>query len=79
MPPVEIETQARLSKGRAVRVVLPAKVAFNLDEFQRVTRELAERLGCLPCISGAACWFQLENDFVVDPQGKLQGSHGGGF
>jgi len=74
------EAQARLlATGRTVRVTLPARAAFNIDEFTKITRQLAERLGCSPCISGAACWFVLENDYLVDPAGKLEPVSGGGF
>lgn len=55
-------------RGDAVRVVIPAKVAFNLDEFTKVVANLAERLGCKPCLSGRACLFLFERDFVVNPQ-----------
>ena len=51
-----------------VRLVIPAKVAFNLDEFTKVVGNLAERLGCKPCLSGRACLFLLERDFVVNPE-----------
>jgi hypothetical protein len=62
--------------GRVVRVVLPAKVAFNLKEMQDVLGHLAERLGCTPCLSGASCVFHIESDFVVDPaRGGLIGVH----
>jgi len=58
--------------GRAVRVVIPAKVAFNLKEMQSVLGQLAERLGHTSCLSGAHCVFGLESDFVVNPAGQLQ-------
>lgn len=59
-------------RGTTVRVALPADVAFNLDKFTRFTRDLAERLGCKPCLSGAACWFTLEQSFVVNPAGRIE-------
>jgi hypothetical protein len=58
-------------RGNAVRVVIPADVSYNLDRFQKTLANLAERLGCKPCLSGAACQFLLEKDFLVDPAGKV--------
>lgn len=58
-------------RGNVVRVVIPAAVAYDLKLFQVTLKNLAERLGCLPCLSGAACWFFLEKDFLVDPAGKV--------
>lgn len=52
---------------RRVRIVLPAKVAFNLPELTNALKNIAERLGCKACLSGADCLFTLERDFVVDP------------
>jgi hypothetical protein len=60
-----------------VRVTLPAKVAFDLDAFQKTLINLAERLGCRPCLSGRACLFTLERDFIVDPAGGIDAV--GGF
>jgi hypothetical protein len=58
-----------------IRVVLPAEVAFSIDLVQRTIVNLAERLGCPSCFSGANCVFQLERDFVVDPGGVVHGTH----
>ena len=54
--------------SRPIRVIIPAKVAFNLGDFQKSIENLAERLVCLKCISGRNCFFELESDFVVNPQ-----------
>jgi hypothetical protein len=72
MATVKTSVAALSRRGATVRVALPADVAFNLDKFQKFTRDLAERLGCKPCLSGAACWFVLEQDFVVNPAGKIE-------
>jgi hypothetical protein len=56
----------------AVRVSVPASVAYDLKSFQKSIADLAERLGCLACFSGAACTFQLERDFVINERRKLQ-------
>lgn len=51
---------------RSVRVVVPARVAFNLKDFQKSLESIAERLGCPACLSGADCRFEFERDFVID-------------
>ncbi len=51
-----------------VRIVIPARVAFDLNLFRKTLQGVAERLGCTPCLSGRNCLFLLERDFVVDPQ-----------
>lgn len=50
-----------------VRIVVPADVAFDLGRLQKGLANLAERLGCRPCLSGADCTFLLEREFIVDP------------
>jgi hypothetical protein len=60
--------EALAVKGHAIRVTIPAKAAYDLKVFQKVLGSLAERLGCRPCLSGADCFFQMEKDFVVNPQ-----------
>lgn len=53
---------------RPVRITLSAKVAYDLNSFQKVLGSLAERLGCPQCLSGVDCTFQLERNFIVDPR-----------
>lgn len=60
------EKLAKRRTGRAVRLTIPAKVAYNLDAFQESIADLVDRLGCRACFSGADCTFQLERDFVVN-------------
>ena len=67
-----------MASAAPVRVTLPAKVAFDLDAFQKTLVNLAERLGCRPCLSGRACLFTLERDFIVDPAGGLEPVGGSG-
>lgn len=59
---------------RPVRVKIPAKAAYDLDAMQHVLGNLAERLGCPQCLSGVNCYFEQERDFVVTPEGRLEGS-----
>ena len=54
-----------LHKG-PVRITVPVSVAYNLEKFQKSLANIAERLGCLACFSGADCTFQLERDFLLD-------------
>ncbi len=53
---------------KIVRVTIPARAAYELDSFQKVIENLAERLGCRACLSGADCTFSLERDFLVNPE-----------
>jgi hypothetical protein len=54
-----------------VRIRIPARIGNDLDALQQTIAELADRLGCPRCFSGADCRFQREKDFVVDPEGRL--------
>jgi hypothetical protein len=64
---------------RVVRIVIPASAANNLESLQKVIVNVAERLGCRPCFSGADCLFMNERDFVVDPATfKVHGAFGVG-
>jgi hypothetical protein len=49
------------------RIVIPAKVAFDLGNFQKVIENFAREIGCERCFSGRSCLFTLERDFIVDP------------
>lgn len=57
-----------ITRERPITIRVPARAAYDLDSFQKVVANLAERLGCPNCISGANCWFSLERDFLVNPQ-----------
>ena len=67
----KIEALAGFSARHAIRVTVPANVANDLTLFTNMLKELAGRIGCKPCISGNACFFENERDFVVNPQGKI--------
>jgi hypothetical protein len=54
-----------------VRVAIPAKVAANIKTLKSTLENIAERLGCRPCFSGADCFFELEKNYVVDEKAKL--------
>lgn len=49
-----------------VRVSIPARAAYDLASFQKSIGNLAERLGCPQCLSGANCLFELERDFLIN-------------
>lgn len=64
-----------LEKGatpRAVRLTMPASVAYDLPRFQKSIARLLEELGCLKCFSGVDCTFQLERDWVINERGDLR-------
>jgi hypothetical protein len=58
-------------KSNVIRVTVPANVANDLDLFAKMLQNLGDRIGCKPCISGAACFFDNERDFVVNPAGQI--------
>jgi hypothetical protein len=63
------EPKDRLRRAGAtgpVTVVLPAKVAFNIEALFEVQRTIFDRLGHGGCYSGADIRFALEREFVVD-------------
>ena len=59
------------SKSNVIRITVPANVANDLSLFTNMLKELGGRIGCKQCISGAACFFDNERDFVVNPEGKI--------
>jgi hypothetical protein len=66
----EVFSRGGLSSN-AIRITVPANVANDLNLFTSMLKDLGDRIGCKPCISGAACFFDNERDFVVNPQGKI--------
>ncbi len=50
-----------------VTVHIPVEVTYDLGKSRNVIESLGGRLGCGPCISGAACTFELITDYLVDP------------
>ena len=56
---------------RAVRVSLPAKVAFNLQSFQKVQASILDRLGCPACCSGWDIRFDIVRSFSVNDKLKI--------
>lgn len=61
------EFRKRTSRG-AVRITLPASVAYDPKALKKSIANIVERLGCPKCFSGADCFFTNERDLVVDPK-----------
>jgi hypothetical protein len=55
-----------LAASRTVRVTLPKEVAFNLDRFGAVQKEILGKLGCQACCSGWDIRWDFEQRFIVD-------------
>ena len=62
-----IEQKNTKVKGGAVRLSIPAKVAYNADAFQKSIYGLLDELGCRACFSGVDCYFTTIRDFTIDP------------
>jgi hypothetical protein len=57
--------------GHVVRISVPVNVANDFTLFTNMLKDLGGRLGCKQCISGAACFFDLEKEFVVNEKGAI--------
>jgi hypothetical protein len=64
---------------RTVRVVVPAKIAFDLGSMNKVTGAILGRLGCPACHSGWDIRFDLAREFAVDEKGNLHELVSGGI
>ncbi len=49
-----------------IRVSIPASVASDIKTLKRSLKSIAEKLGCGKCFSGADCFFQLQNRYLID-------------
>ncbi|RSZ60828.1 hypothetical protein HF313_17970 [Massilia atriviolacea] len=67
-------TLAAQPATRAVSVSLPSQVYFDLDQFQRVQKELLGQLGCPACTSGFDIRYDIQRRFVVDASLSVQAS-----
>jgi len=52
--------------SRSVRVTLPREVAYDLDRFTKIQKDILGKLGCLACCSGFDIRWDFEQRFVVD-------------
>lgn len=63
----ELATALALSRApNVVRVTVPVSVYFNLDQMQKVQREILGRLGCMACTSGWDIRYDIEHMFEVN-------------
>jgi hypothetical protein len=58
--------------AKIVRVTIPADVAFDLDQFQSVQKDILGRLGCMACCSGFDIRFDIQRRFVVDSKLRVR-------
>lgn len=68
---VDTKATARAAERRArgaVRITLPASVAYDPKALKKGIANIVERLGCPKCFSGADCFFTNEREFVIDPK-----------
>ena len=69
MPETKAASSAR-SRG-AVRITLPAAVAYDPKALKKSIASIVERLGCPRCFSGADCFFVNERDWIVDAKAAV--------
>ena len=51
---------------KAIKVKIPARVAFNLGQMNKVTAIVLNELGCPACHSGFDLRFDIEKQFVFN-------------
>lgn len=49
-----------------VRVAMPAEVAYDLERFQKIQKDILGRLGCLACCSGWDIRWDIFRNYGVD-------------
>lgn len=54
------------AEDRVVHVRLPRSVAFDLQKFQRIQKDILGRLGCQACCSGFDIRWDFVRGFAVD-------------
>ena len=67
------DVEALASAARTVRVTLPREVAYNLDQFQAVQKDILGKLGCLACCSGFDIRWEFDQRFLVDSKLNVRG------
>jgi hypothetical protein len=67
----DVETLAPVA--RTVRVTLPREVAYSLDQFQTVQKEILGKLGCHACCSGYDIRWEFDHRFLVDGNLNVRG------
>lgn len=56
-----------------VRVSIPAKIAYDLGQMQKITASVLDQLGCPNCHSGYDIRFDLERRFIIDEKLNVHG------
>jgi hypothetical protein len=51
-----------------VRIVIPAKVAYDIGAIHKVVDNIVNELGCSTCFSGADCHIEIVKNWLVDPE-----------
>jgi hypothetical protein len=72
-----IEKEGVAFQGAPIRVTVAASVAFNPDSLKKGISGLMEKLGCGKCFSGFDCRFQLQRDYLIDPELKTHSINNG--
>lgn len=62
--------------GKSIRVAIPRKLAFDLEAFTKVQKEILDRMGCGACCSDIDIRWDVINaevapDFRVSESGKI--------
>jgi hypothetical protein len=68
---------ALAANPRPIRVSLPAEVAFDIDKFGKIQKDILGRLGCLACCSGWDIRWDIFRDFRVDERLNITPGLGG--
>lgn len=55
-----------------VSVAVPASVAYDLERFQEVQKDILGRLGCPGCTSGLDIRFDVQREFLVSEDLNVQ-------
>lgn len=62
----ELQSLRASQRANTVHVSLPPSAYYNLDQFQRVQKDILGRLGCLACCSGWDIRYDIQRQFTVD-------------
>jgi hypothetical protein len=63
-----MEKSVQSRPGGVVSVTIPADVAFDLDRFGQVQKDILGKLGCMACCSGFDIRWEFARQFVVDSE-----------
>ncbi len=64
--------QASQLPGNVVRVVVPARAAYNLATMQQISKSVLGKLGCDGCHSGWDIRFEIEREFFANERGEVR-------